>query len=532
MTDRWTPNLDDGDRARKPDPDDDVTPPRGTPGTAAPSADSDVDRDKDRNGGERNDAERNELERDRIERNELERDGVERDGVEWDGEEEWDEPNYFVRRILLVVVIVAAILVVAFVVRRFAFGDDPDDGSNGESGDWNTIVVVNDDQIRLLSRDSGDEVSAYDVDDDLLDVQSLVAGTVLVTLADEGRIDQIDLTDGSESSGRAGRDATLTLSPDNPTIALVGADTGGDVTIVRTAERDVFGIADVADLDDPRIDASNVRINPGGTHVAVPVPNLFQSVVIDLDTEMAEAFAGRVIAIDDERVVTEQPAGDESEIEFYDLLGERLGSVDVAAPSATTLTSDGELLMVESNGSVSIGTADGDVTEADDLVGPDDGRVEISGGSPTFGGDRLLAMGAGAVFVVDGEGRQLGVVEGRLAVPPTTASRCAIVGAADSSQGGSVVDLETGEVAAEFDRGTVTVTSLDGCTVAITVGRSPRLVTDGEIVDVDADAITAVAPDGSAYIVEDGRDTELVRVDSDDTTEIADEPVVVRFGRR
>ena len=149
----------------------------------------------------------------------------------WD-DDEWDEPNYLVRRALVVAVVVAAIAVAAIVISRFIGSDGSSNPTSSAAADWNTIVVLDGDQIRLLDRDSTEEIEAFSASDDLLDVQSLVAGNVLVTVTDEGRITQTDLDDGSTRRGRAGLDETLRITPDHPSIAVVGPDTGGDVTII------------------------------------------------------------------------------------------------------------------------------------------------------------------------------------------------------------------------------------------------------------------------------------------------------------
>ena len=203
---------------------------------------------------------------------------------------------------------------------------------------------------------------------DLLDAQTLVVGDVLVTLTDDGAIGLVDLNDGTIRRGRAGVDETLIVSADNPGVAIAGPDTGGDVTIVDTVRRNVFGVADATGLANPLIFDTDIRVNASGSHAAVPVPNAFQSFVIDIAEETSEAFAGRVIAISDELVVTEQPAGDESEIEFHELAGDRLASVDVPSPRASLLTDDGAMLLVATDGSVRTVSSDGTIDEIDPIV--------------------------------------------------------------------------------------------------------------------------------------------------------------------
>lgn len=446
-----------------------------------------------------------------------------------DGEDR-GEPNFLIRRTLVVAGVVAAVAVVAIVVGRVIGGDDSSSDSTPEAAEWDTIVVLEADEIRLVDPESGDESGSYDADDDLLDAQSLVAGTVLVTMNDAGNIVQTDLTDGSQRRGRSGPDQTLIISRDNPEIAIAGNDRGGDVTIIDTRDRSVLSVADVAGLDDPLIFIADVLVNPAGTHVAVPVPNAFQSVVIDLEEETAQARGGRVIAIDDERVVTEQPAGSESELEFYDLAGERLGSADVPAPRATLLRDDGRILSVSETGVVSRVDADGSIDDVGVLTDPDERPVDIAGGADAADGDRLVAIGSRNTYVVNADGEQLGAVRGSPPAVVGGAARCVVVAPPSSATVPTrVIDLETGAALVEVEDGFTTGDSYDGCTVAFQ-GSEPQLLSDGELTEVDADSIATVAPDGRGYVVLDGRDSEYVAL-GDDPLEIADGPSVIRFAR-
>lgn len=449
---------------------------------------------------------------------------------EWD--DEWDEPNYLIRRGLVVAAVVAAIAVVAIVASRFIGGDDGSDGASSAAAEWDTVVVLTRDQVRLLERDSGDEIDAFDSVDDLLDAQSLVAGNVLVTMTDAGRINQIDLTDGTSRRGRAGLDQTLIISPDNPLVAIAGPDSGGDVTIIDTAERNVLSVADVAGLDAPLIFNADVLVNSSGTHVAVPVPNAFQSFVIDLTEETSAALAGRVIAISDELVVTEQPVGNESEIEFHDLLGERISAADVPAPRASLLV-DSVMLLVAEDGSIRTVASDGAVEEVGAVVDDLGEPLAVSGGVPAYGGERLVVTAGRQVVILDADGTQLGAAVGQIGTAPTSATRCVVVGGASSTSPSTVLDLDTGAVVTGIERGLPAASSYDGCTTAFFGGPSPQILSDGEVTDVDANSVAAVAPDGDAYVVLDGRDSEFVRIGAeDDPIELADEPAVVHFGLR
>ncbi|MEP6297456.1 MAG: hypothetical protein ABJ382_09010, partial [Ilumatobacter sp.] len=379
---------------------------------------------------------------------------------------------------------------------------------------------------------TGDEVDTIASTVDLLDAQSLAVGDVLVTMTDEGVIGLVDLSDGTSRSGRAGVDETLLPSPDNPAIAIAGPDAGGDMTIIDTAARTTFSVADVAGLVDPLIFGSDIRVNAAGTHVAVPVPNAFQSFVIDVAAETSEAYAGRVIAISDDLVVTEQPAGPESEIEFHELAGERLASVDVPAPRASLLTGDGSLVLVAADGSVRSVASDGTVDEIDPILDEDGASVTVTGGSAALDGTRLLLTTDESIIVLDDAGSVLGSAVGQITTPPPRTTRCVVVGSGRSSDPSTVLDVDDGSVVTRIDRGVAASSSIDGCTVAL-IGGADNLLANGEVIAVDARSIAEVAPDGDAVVVLDGRDTELVRVGTDDDpVELADEPVVVRFALR
>ncbi len=453
------------------------------------------------------------------------------DDEEWD--DDWQEPNFLIRRAIVVGAVVLAIALIAIVASRFIGGDDAGSSSTADV-EWDTTVVLSSDEIRLLDRESGDEIDSIDSSIDLLDAQSLVSNDVLVTMTDDGAIGLIDLNDGTTRRGRAGPDESLTASTDNARIALAGPDGGGDVTIIDTAGRNVFSVADAAGLTSPLIFVSDIHVNPSGTHVAVPVPNAFQSFVLDVAEETSQAFAGRVIAISDELVVTEQPAGDEAEIEFHEIAGERLGSADVPAPRATLLTNDGSLLLVAGDGSVRRLSSDGTVDELDPVADADGNVLDVTSGFPALDGTRLVlvADGGDTVGVLDDDGTVLTTETGQVTNTATRSTGCLVVGSGTSSQPSNVVDLTDGSVVATIERGVPAATSVDGCTIAL-LGGTDNVVADGEVMRVDARSISDVSLDGDVVVVLDGTTTELVRIgDDDDPLEVADEPVVVRFGRR
>ncbi len=480
---------------------DDPTPPRGT-------------RRTDHGGDPARPAERSEWDDDR-----------------WD-DGDWDEPNYLVRRALVVGSVVAAVAVVGIVASRFIGGDDSASDAAAQAASWDTAVVLTNDTVTLIDPESGDEVDTFDATIDLLDAQSLVARDVLVTLTDEGAIGLLDLNAGTSRRGRAGIDHVLTVSVDNPFIALVGPETGGDVTIIDTTTRDIFSVADVAGLSSPLVFTDDIRVNPSGSHVAIPVPSAFQSFVIDVANQTSEAFAGRVIAISDDLVVTEQPAGDEAEIEFHQLGGDRLATVDVPTPRASLLTDDGSLLLVAADGTVRIVDSDGTVEENDQIIDEAGSTIQIVSGFAAHGGNRLVAQGAAdTVAVLDADGTVLGSAAGQVDTALPRSTRCLTIGTGQSTDPSTVIDLEDASVITTIERGLPAATSVDGCTVAL-LGGTDNLLVDGELTSIDARSISEVAPDGGGVVGVNGGATEYVRVGEDDAIEIADEPAVVRFAER
>ncbi|BAN00340.1 hypothetical protein [Ilumatobacter coccineus] len=456
------------------------------------------------------------------------------DDGDWD-DDEWYEPNYMVRRALAIGGTIAAIAIIVFVVSKVIGGDDGGSGSaSAASAEWNHVVVLTDDEIRIVDPSNGDVVDTYDGDADLLDAQSVVTGNVLVTMTDAGRITQTDLSDGTSTRGRASTDQALRLSTTNPTIAIAGTDGGGDVTLIDTNERTTLRVGDVAGLDDPLIFPMEVYVNPDGTHAAMSDARSFQSTVVDIAEGTAELLAGQVVAIGDDRVVTAQRAGANTELEFYDLAGERLGSVDVPTPAASLLTSDGNMLLVDASGAIRLANADGDVSELGALSDTEapTATIEVEAGTTAFGGTRLLAITSRQVFVLNDAGLQLGVADGDITSTPTRASRCVTVGSPRSTGTSVQLDLDNASVIVEIGGGIVSNTSVDGCTAALIGGASPQIVHDGEIIEVDANSIVDIAPDGEAYVVLDGRDSELLTIDGESNVEVADVASVIRFAQR
>lgn len=485
-------------------------------------------------------------------------------GAPADDDGEWDEPNYLIRRVAAITVGVLLLAVVAFVIVRFVAGDD----GSGNAGapphaEWDTLVVLTDGEIRLVDPASGDTVDSYDGPADLLDAASVVVDGSLVSLDGRGRIVVTDLVDGLSARSRAAAsDATLLVSDSDPRLAIAGSSAGSDITVVDVASTAMFDVAEVAGLTDPLVFPGDVLASPDGTHVAMSDARSFQSVLVSNGDETAELLAGQVIALGDESVVSAQRAGTNTELEFYDLDGERLGQVDVTTPAASMLVAPDTMLIVDPDGTIETATAAGDVDDLGTLsvpaTGADDGdrgengsaatstgadgpsvvTGQVTGGVTTSGGRRLVVQTDTRVFVIRDDGTQVTTVAGAVAGRADRSSRCIVVRTGGANRPSTLLDLESGDPVAEIPSGTVEASSVDGCTVAFTGPSGSSVVSRDGTVEVDADSIVDVAPDGSAVVVRDGRDTELLgitggdEIELEEPVEIADEPVVIRFAQR
>lgn len=473
-----------------------------------------------------------------------------------------DRPNYLMRRLGAIGAAVAVVVVSVIVIGRSFGGDDGPSSAGEVDADWNRVVVLTTDDINVIDPASGEIDDTYPVTTDLLDDQSLANGPMLVTMTDFGRIGIYDLTDGSVRRGQAGTDETMLRSRDHPDLAFVGSDVGGDVTVIDLSERDILSVADLAGLDSPLMFANAARANPDGTHVAVSDGRSFQTIVVDVAEQVATPIAGQIVAINNSVVVTAQRAGASTELEFYDLVGERLGSVDVPTPVATMLTADDEVVTVDATGAIRIASADG-VDDAGQVTVPsdadadddsdddsDDGAADIPA-SPIEGVDvasntRLAVDDGSDTFVIDDRGEQSYSGTGLITSPTSGPTICVNIGGGFGATS-TIVDLDRGRVLADLDGLLVSLTSVDGCTASLlgsgtVIDDEPRVLVDdegsgtlvwhdGDLVEIVGDSVLAIAPDGSAAAVADGVTTALVDLGDGDALPLAAEPVVVHFAQ-
>jgi hypothetical protein len=444
------------------------------------------------------------------------------------------EPNYLARRAIAIACVVVVIAISAIVIGR-AIGENESGGSAAQADDsWNSVVVLAQDEIRVIDPSSGETLDTFPSEDDLLDAQSEVSGPMLVTMTDAGKIVQTDLRDGTTHRSRSEQDAELILSRANPQIGIAGpAATGGDLTIIDTRRQASFQIGDIAGLEDPLMFPDAVFVNSTGSHLAVSDARSFQTVVVDIVEETAELIAGQAIAIDDATVVTAQRAGDETELEFYDLVGERVGRADVATPSAVLLTPDHDLLLVTSTGEISKANADGDVDALGPLAHPDGLPIEVRRGEPTRGNTRLVVQSSVGTFIVDDDGDQLALVDGDQAPTIRLSNECVTVNGRRAEITPVQLDLADGSVRAELEAGFAARSSFDGCTNVVQGVEPPEFLRDGETSPIPGDSVAALAPDGGAVVATTGLRHQLLRPSEDDEpVDVANGRVVIHFANR
>ncbi len=447
-------------------------------------------------------------------------------------------PNYLVRRAIAIGAVVAVLAGASVVAGRIIGGDGDDGAKTPKAADWNTIVVVADEEVRLVDPETGAVTTTYPGEEALLDAESLVTGDTLVLMNDFGRITQLDLADGAIRRSSAPDGSTLVISPENASIVLAGPPVGGDVTVVDTRDGTSFDIGDAAGLSDPLIFVDGVFVNESGRHIATADARSFQSALIDIETRSPTLLAGQVVALDDSAVVTAQRAGDQAELEFYDITGERRGSADGPSPQATMLTGDASALVVSATGAIAAVGANGTVDDIGTLVLADEATsIEVRAGHPTGGAESLVLETDAGVLVLDAAGVELARVPGELLAPVTRTTECLIAGDTRPNGFAFHLDAVTGEKLGEFPGGIVGSRSADGCTVAM-LGGEPRIVKQGGDMDLGATASGSITitPDGTAYVLTTLTGERLISLqhaegEPPETVDLAAGPVLIRFAK-
>lgn len=504
-------------------------------------------------------------------------------------------PNFLVRRAIFVGAVVAVIAVAAIIVSRF-LEDEPPGGSDASIGaEWNAVVVVTDEQVLVVDPDSDppDEESGDDSDDGaaaagtteagatpttddvastdtgsapatpgtgtstagttdttdgetdgfpadgvvyqadgLLDVESAAVGQTLVLLDESGQVSQIDLVEGTVRRARAEPAGVLVTDTGHPDVLAAGVPRGGGLTIVDTRSGDTFDVGELADLDDPLMFADELIVNEAGTYAAVADGRSFQTVLVNLTDGTADLLPGRVEDLNDTTIVTAQPAGEQSELEFFRVDGERIGTVDAPTPEALLLTGEQSAVAVTGDGRILTISPDGDLEEAGLLTDEERPRVEVLDGVAVLGRDRFLVIADSFVAVLDPDGAIRATANGRVVGAPGTSSRCIIVGDPSSAGAAAQLDLDTGEVLGQLAGGTISSTSVDGCTAAVIGTQATQVLVRGDTVALPAGigTVSAISPDGEAAVASSPRGEVLVTIGSDaDPRTLSTDPAVIRF---
>ncbi|MEM9042679.1 MAG: hypothetical protein AAGD33_22565 [Actinomycetota bacterium] len=476
-------------------------------------------------------------------------DGIERDD-EWD--DDWDdrEPNFLVRRVVAIGAVLAVLVGGGVLVGRVLSGDDESTATAADA-DWNSLAIVLSDEILLFdagaSVDEGEIAEPADTFDPRLDPtdgEVVQLDEWLLTLGDDGRLLITDLRDGTSSIERFEAGSIISRGTTRTDLAVIGSVGGGEASIVRPASGSVIELGAAAGLSAPLIFAESVRVNPAGTHAAISDANTFQSAVIDLENGTAELLAGQAVALDDDQIVTSLRAGDETELEFFDLAGERIGSIDVPTPVSVVTTDPGRALVFDSDGTVRRVDADGgdiqdlgpimveDSGESDDesadtsvpaepLVGVELGDVFAA--VAVRSGDGVLVLGDSRLAFLEDDGSVIAVVEGEIGSPVQHGVECVVTGGLRSRADVVTWNLRTGEALAGAQTVQILTTTPDGCAAVIErSGQRQILGPDGSATDLISDRIVGLAPDASSYAAIEDRTVSLVDVDPE-----AEEPDAV-----
>lgn len=440
-------------------------------------------------------------------------------------------PNYLIRRALFVGLVVAAIAGAAILVGRVVGSSDDDSAAHATTDEWNTVVLLTEEGVELTDPSSGDVLERFESSEELLDAASETAGQTLVLLGPDGRITQLDLSDGTARRARSAADAVLQVSPGNRQIMSAGVEAGGELTIVDTRSRTSITVGTTAGLDDPLMFTDDLLVNASGTHAAVSDGRTFQTVLVDLAERSSELLGGQVAAINDSTIVTVQRAGDNAELDFYDLSAERIGTVDVPSPEAILLTGEKSALAVSGDGRIITISSKGRLDEVGLLADPSGAALDVQRGTPALDDRRLVVEASDTVFVLDEDGDIVTSVTGSVAGTITATSRCIMIGDGSTTGRSVQIDIDSGEELGTVTGGIIAASSFDGCTVAVIGGSSPQVLVSGEVVPIEfrGGSPTGVSPDGSLVVVS-GRTGELL-IDLTDQSGVtlSREAAVVRF---
>jgi hypothetical protein len=322
----------------------------------------------------------------------------------------------------------------------------------------------------------------------------------------------------------------------------VSKATGGNLLLIDGLTGTSYDFADLAQQASPRFFVETLRFDSTGTHFAVADATTFQTVVIDTDADppVATMFAAQPLTLDGEHVVTSQVVGQQADLTLYDYERSRLAAVTDGLPAGGALDGD-DVVVASIDGGISRFGSGDESTERVGAIAVPAGATIKPPIHPSASGTRLVVFGGVFEAVVDLDGETVftttftAEVEEPRIEPGWT---CLPVGGGSTYH--SLIDLESGEQLADLTGLTVTGVSADGCTVVGTRAGASEVVGDGGSVPLGRVRSAALAPDGSAAVVQTTTGaTQLLPIDDDwtlgaavDLTEHAPANALVTFRQR
>ena len=341
----------------------------------------------------------------------------------------------------------AAVAVVGVLAVGMAVADDSDRGAGGSS--WDTIAAVDGEtgEVKYLDRDGAEIGEALDTG--IERVQDILGeGPHLAVVASEaaGVVDVAAATVEAPELPEGGQ--AVRLSTSEPLVLVAGQDGYGELTIISATTS--LDVAELAGLDDPQMPPSGVRSDPSGTLFAVGDVDTLETAVVGTELDEAVVLRGLPIGITEDVAVTTLFEG-ETEVRFFSLGGELVGTVEVPATRAALLADNGDAILVTAGRRRAAGRAGRRGSRRGDHVRSAGGPARRGAGAR---GPRLVVLADRGVVVLDDRGEvvttlDLGEPWRRQPLVNNSAQRCVVV--LSESGTATMLDLETGETLGTID---------------------------------------------------------------------------------
>ena len=463
--------------------------------------------------------------------------------TEWDRDNnDWDGPNYLVRRAIVVALVVAIITLAAVLVGRIIGSDNSGSGSNFTNANWNHVVTVdNNAGTVIITNPEGEEKNRFRFGLSALADTEVIGSTLVSVDADALAVVPLDA------------EAKITAATDVTTVKIASTGTllrpsGSAQTVVAqntSSERLVMAHGPTGEVIDTlatdpvpgaRYDLANARTEPDGRHVLVTDTGNFQSVLFSFDRDRPSFFPGLALAVNDDIVVTAVNVGTNANVAVFDHTGEPGVSARTSSVRAGMISNDKVILVGIEGNILGLALSDGDITELGSLS---IGTVEF--GDVATRGDRLIVVGELGTALIDADGTIVTELPG---ARPTTSgidelaprrTTCLTVERETAGEL-AVIKFETGKVEAEALASPDLLGAVDGCQPIIPTSAGYLSLTAEEVgpVTLTGDVI-AISPDSGTIGVEQSNRLKLVPRATAQPADDADvvEPVDVgRSGRQ